>query len=146
MANYWPGLFGDNLIDQLWRRGTDLDDFFATPWNASIRSAPRSSWPAVNVGSNPEQVDVYLFAAGIDPASLDVTLRQNLLTISGERKPDEGDRNFYRRERFIGKFQRAITLPEDVDPDKVEAHYRNGVLHVTVKRHEASRPRQIEVH
>lgn len=98
------------------------------------------------MGDSPEQVDVYVFAAGVDAGSLDVSLRQNLLTISGERKREEKDKNFFRRERFTGPFQRAITLPEDVDPDKVEARYRNGVLHVTVKRRESAKPRQIEVH
>lgn len=147
MASYWPGLFGDSLFDPLRRRGLDLDDFFArTPWESGVRSAPWSTYPAVNVGDSAEQVDVYVFAAGVDPGSLDVSLRQNLLTVSGERKREEADKNFYRRERFAGPFQRAITLPEDVDPDKVEARYRNGVLHITVKRRQSSKPRQIEVH
>lgn len=140
-------LFGDPLFDQFFRRGVDLNDFFGgTPWDSGVRSSPWSTYPPVNVGDSQEQVDVYVFAAGVDPDSLDVSLRQNLLTISGERKREETDKNFYRRERSMGRFQRVITLPEDVDPDKVAAHYRNGVLHVTVNRRESAKPRQIEVH
>jgi HSP20 family protein len=89
---------------------------------------------------------VYLFAAGLDPKSLDISLQQNLLTVSGERKATVHEQaNYYRRERFTGDFRRVITLPEDVDPDRVEAYYRAGVLQVSVQRREAARPRQIQV-
>jgi HSP20 family protein len=106
----------------------------------------RGTYPPVNVGSTPEQVDVYLFAAGVDSKSLDITLQQNLLTVAGERKliTEEGA-DYYRKERFDGAFRRVVTLPEDVDPDKVDASYRDGVLHVRIQRREAVRPRQIEV-
>jgi HSP20 family protein len=53
--------------------------------------------------------------------------------------------NYYRQERFDGEFRRVITLPDDVDPDRVEAKYRDGVLQITVQRREAVRPRQITV-
>jgi len=91
-------------------------------------------------------VDVYLFAAGLDPKALDISIQQNLLTVAGERNlevPD--DVEHYRRERFSGAFRRVISLPEDVDPEKVDAHYVDGVLHIAIQRREASRPRQIEV-
>jgi HSP20 family protein len=53
--------------------------------------------------------------------------------------------NYYRRERFNGEFRRVITLPEDADPDRVEARYRDGVLQITVKRKESAKPRQIQL-
>ena len=111
-----------------------------------IRSMAAGTFPAINVGASEEQVDVYVFAAGMDPKSLDISLQQNLLTISGERKIESPESaQFYRQERFSGSFRRVITLPEDVDPDRVNASYRDGVLHVAVQRREAVRPRQIEV-
>jgi len=58
----------------------------------------------------------------------------------------EEDANYYRRERFDGAFRRVLALPEDADPERVEAHYQDGVLQITVQRREAARPRQIEVH
>lgn len=143
MAN----LFGDTLFDQLFRRGLDLENFMSgTPWESGVRSSPWSAYPPVNVGGSEGQVDVYVFAAGVDPDSFEVSMRQNLLTVSGERTREETEKDFFRRERYVGRFQRVITLPEDVDPDKVEAHYRNGVLHLTIKRREAAKPRQIQVH
>ena len=91
-------------------------------------------------------MDVYLFAANLDPKSLDVSLQQNLLSVSGSRKVDVNENaEYYRRERFDGDFRRVISLPDDVDPERVQAKYRDGVLQITVQRREAARPRQITV-
>jgi HSP20 family protein len=82
----------------------------------------------------------------MNPKALDLSIQRNLLTISGERKvPEREGVQYYREERFDGPFRRVVTLPEDVDPEKVEATYTDGVLHVSVQRREATRPRQIEI-
>ena len=120
--------------------------FGAGTWPNSIRSVAKGTYPPINIGSTPEQVDVYLFAAGLNTASLDISIQKNLLTIDGERRPiTEAGARFYRKERFDDAFHRVVTLPEDVDPDKVEASYRDGVLRITVQRREAARARQIEI-
>ncbi len=139
--------FGGSLFDEFRRLEEEMDHLYGG-WlsPAGIRSMARGTYPPINVGSTPEQVDVYLFAAGLDPKALDISIQQNLLTVSGERKaPRKEGANYYRKERFDGAFRRLITLPDDVDPDKVEAHYRDGVLQIHVQRSEAARPRQIEV-
>jgi HSP20 family protein len=89
---------------------------------------------------------VYLFAAGLDAKKIDLSIQQNLLSVSGSRKigPNE-NAEYYRRERYDGDFRRVITLPDDVDPERVEAKYRDGVLQITIQRREAARPRQITV-
>jgi len=98
------------------------------------------------VAATAEQVVVYLFAAGLDTESVDLSLQQNVLTVAGERSaPQETDADYYRKERFDGSFRRVITLPEDIDPDRVDASYANGVLQVRVQRRGVSRPRQISV-
>jgi HSP20 family protein len=116
--------------------------------SGSIR-AQHGSFPAVNVGATPEAVEIYAFAPGIDTGSLDVTVDKGLLTIAGQRKPESGDagakRNVYASERPQGAFRRVISLPEDADPDRVQASYTNGVLKVRVEKRETSRPRRIEV-
>jgi HSP20 family protein len=89
---------------------------------------------------------VYLFAPGIDPKQLDISIQQNVLTVSGKREAArQPEATYYRRERFNGEFRRVISLPDDVDAGKVEATYRDGIVQISVRRREAARPRQIEV-
>jgi HSP20 family protein len=125
----------------------EVDQLFSGwGWPAGIRSVRRGTFPPINVGATPERVDVYLFAAGLDPKSIDVSIQQNVLTVSGVRlSPVDGQASYYRRERFDGDFRRVIALPDDVDSERTAANYRNGVLHITVPRREAVRPRQIAV-
>jgi HSP20 family protein len=135
-------LFGD--LDRLQREMDTLFDL--TP---SIRGYGRGGYPALNVGATPEAVEIYAFAPGLDPAAIEVHLERGVLTISGERKPvrPEADSRstLHLNERFDGRFRRVISLPDDADSGAVVADYRDGVLHVSVKRREASRPRRIEV-
>ncbi|MFW6093598.1 MAG: Hsp20/alpha crystallin family protein [Pseudomonadota bacterium] len=137
----------DSLLDELWGRDPSWDELFGSPWPTSIRSTRLGTYPPLNVGSSPDSVDVYVFAAGLDPQTLNLSLQKNLLTISGERpEQSEKEATYYRRERFNGAFQRVLTLPEDVDPDKVDARYNDGVLHIQIGRREEVKPRKIEVH
>jgi HSP20 family protein len=142
----YPGdVFAD--FDELHRQ---LDRLLgARSASGSIR-AQHGSFPAVNVGATPEAVEIYAFAPGIDTGALEVTVDKGLLTIAGQRKADNGGeaqarRNVYASERPQGAFRRVISLPEDADPDRVQASYTNGVLKVRVEKREASRPRRIEV-
>jgi HSP20 family protein len=139
--------FGGGLFDEFRRLQDEMEGLYGRwPMPAGIRSVARGTYPPINIGATPEQVDVYLFAAGLDPKTLDISLQQNLLTVSGERQaPVREEVNYYRTERFDGPFRRLVTLPDDVDPDRVEAGYRDGVLEIHIKRREATRPRQIEV-
>ena len=139
--------FEGGLFDDLRRMEQELEDLFGPRgWSAGIRSVARGAYPPINVGATPERVDVYLFAAGLDPKALDISIQQNLLTVAGERKVEIPDKvQYYRQERFSGAFRRVISLPDDVDPDRVDASYLDGVLRISIKRREASRPRQIEV-
>jgi HSP20 family protein len=134
-----------SLLENLRRLEGEMDPG-RSAYSAGIRAVPRGTFPPLNMGSTPERVDVYLFAAGVDAKSIDVSIQQNLLTVSGNRKAvvkPEGE--CYRRERFDGEFRRVIALPEDVDPDRVEAKYRDGVLQVTVQRRQPAKPRQVEI-
>jgi HSP20 family protein len=121
----------------------------ARPTSSSIRAVQRGTFPAVNVGVTPEAVEIHAFAPGIDAGSLDVTVDKGLLTISGERKAPPGEAgaqaNVYAQERPQGSFRRVVSLPEDADPQRVNATYRNGILQIRVHKREASRPRRIEI-
>jgi len=141
----YPGAFGD--FDRLRRELDDLFGLAGLP--TGIRSAAPGAFPALNIGNTPTSVEVYAFAPGIDPAQIDVTIDRGVMTISGDRSSalpnDDARVNVYANERFAGRFRRAISLPEDIDPSKVEATYRDGVLRVSVARRESALPKRIVV-
>ena len=76
---------------------------------------------------------------------LNLTLHNGVLTISGERKREEKSDQGFRSERFVGRFQRSITLPASVDANRVKASYQDGLLKVVLPKSEEARPKQIEV-
>lgn len=145
LTRFPGGLFGD--LDAFQRQVERLLGTRGFP--SSIRAADRGAFPAINMGSTPEAVEIYAFAPGLDPSSLDVSVDKGLLTISGERAndlPEESDKvSVFARERFVGGFKRVVSLPEDVESTRVDAAYRNGVLKIVLPRREASKPRRIEV-
>jgi HSP20 family protein len=134
---------------ELARLQEHLDEMFRPSGAANIRAQARGSFPAVNVGTTPETVEVLAFVPGVDPKALQITIDRGLLVIAGERENEVSKRNqgasMYAQERFIGSFRRVISLPEEADPTKVEAKYRDGVLQISVTRRESSKPRQIAV-
>lgn len=141
----YPSLFGD--FDRLRRELDELSGWAGLP--ASIRSAAPGAFPAINIGNTPTSVEIYVFAPGIDPKQVDITLDRGVLMISGQRLSDiqwDNDKiNVYGNERFTGSFRRAISLPDDVDPTKVEASYRDGVLRISANRRESALPQRITV-
>lgn len=116
---------------------------------SNIRPVARGSFPAINLGSTPNSVEVYAFVPGVDAKSLDIQIDKNLLTLQGERVlqlPKEDSKlTVYAQERFSGKFKRVITLPDDVDVSKVSATYKEGVLHISIQRREETQAKRIEI-
>jgi HSP20 family protein len=136
------------LLAQFRRLERDLDEIFGSSpsWAGGIRSLPPGTFPAINVGSTEESVTVYLFAPGIDAKKLEIAIQQNVLTVNGEREiPRLEEATYYRQERAGGEFRRVISLPDDVDPEGVEASYRDGVVQIAVRRRESAKPRQIAI-
>lgn len=136
-----------SLFEDLRRMQQELEEmFWPRSWPASIRSVVRGTYPPINVAATPQGIDVYVFAPGLAPTAFDVSIQQNLLTVAGERRVEVPESaQYYRQERFDGTFKRVITLPEDADPDQVNAQYVDGILHLAIGRRAASRPRQIEI-
>lgn len=118
-------------------------------WPSSIRAAARGTFPAVNMGTTEEAVEIYAFAPGLDPAKLDVTVERGLLAISGERAADapapSEKTTIYAQERFEGAFKRVVSLPDEVDPARIQATYREGVLRIVIPKRETVKPRRIQV-
>ena len=118
-------------------------------WPSSIRAAERGAFPPINMGVTNDSVEVYVFAPGIDPAKLEVSVDRGVLTISGERAsglPQESEKvSIYADERFAGPFRRAVSLPDDADSSRIDAKYRDGILRITVPKRENAKPRRIEI-
>ncbi len=145
MLNYPNSLFG-----QFERLRREMDDVFGVSGlPSSIRSVASGTAPAVNVGRTPNSVEIYAFAPGLDASKIDVSLDRGVLRIAGERPSllngDQAKVNVYARERGVGSFTRAISLPDDVDPEKIQASYRDGVLQVSIARRESEQPKRITV-
>jgi HSP20 family protein len=146
-ATMFRTLFPRDVFAELDRLQRELQQSYDI--SPSIRGLARGGFPAMNVGSTPKSFEIYAFAPGVDPASIDIQLEKGVLTIAGERKPTpvDGDdkATVHIGERFAGRFRRVVTLPDDVDPNAVDAKYRDGVLHVSVGRREVAQPRRIEI-
>lgn len=144
----YRSLFARDLFAELDRLQHEMQEAFDL--SPSIRGIGRGGFPALNVGGTPQSVEIYAFAPGLDPATMEVNLDRGLLTIAGERPTDlpSGDDDnaaVHINERFGGRFRRVVSLSDDVDPSTVSADYRDGVLHIHVKRQESAQPRRITV-
>ena len=143
----YRSLFPRDFFAELDRLQRDMSGGF--DYSPSIRGLGRGGYPALNVGSTPTSVEIYAFAPGVDPAAVEINLDRGVLTIDGERQATlpAGDEKtaLHLNERFEGRFRRVVSLPDDIDPNAVTADYRDGVLHVSVKRRESAQPRRIEV-
>ena len=143
----YRSLFPRDMFAELDRLQRDMQQAFDL--SPTIRGIGRHGFPSINVGTTPNSIEVFAFAPGLDPAGIDVKLERGLLTIAGKRNADlpaADDRSAVRiNERFEGSFNRVMTLPEDADPDAVDATYRDGVLRISVQRRASSQPRRIAV-
>ena len=138
-------LFPRDLFAEVERLQRELQQSFNV--SPSIRGVARGTFPPVNVAATAESAEIYAFAPGLDPKSMNVQIERGVLSISGERAPDLPALNtsVHMNERFSGRFHRVVTLAEDLDTGQVGATYRDGVLHISVKRSEAAKPRRINI-
>ncbi|WP_213959499.1 MULTISPECIES: Hsp20/alpha crystallin family protein [unclassified Variovorax] len=143
----YRSFFPRDMFAEIDRLQRDMQQAFDL--SPTIRGLGRG-FPALNVGSTKRAVEIYAFAPGLDPAAIEVTLDRGLLTIAGERTAEMPDSasdksTTHIDERFEGAFRRALTLPDDADPESMSATYRDGVLHVTVQRRESTVARRITI-
>lgn len=106
------------------------------------------SYPLLNMNEDTDNIYVEALAPGLDPESLDVSVRDDVLRIAGEKpsvNPDIQAEAFHRNERSAGRFVRTVGLPASVDAGKVKAKYANGLLIITLPKAEEAKPKQIEV-
>lgn len=140
-------LFPRDVFAELDRLQRQMQQAFDV--SPSIRGFARGGFPALNVAGTPDSAEVYAFAPGLDPKSIQIQVERGVLSISGERAADlPRERNaasVHLNERFSGRFHRVITLTDDLDPGEAQATYRDGVLHISIRRRESAKPRRINI-
>ena len=104
--------------------------------------------PAVDIYEEEDGVALKAELPGIDKKDISIDVKDGVLTLSGERtvKNETNEKNYYRRERTYGKFQRRFNLPEGVNAEEITADFKDGVLKVHIPKAEVEEPRKITIH
>lgn len=144
---------GWNVFEEMDRLRTDMNRLFgeisgSRPWRlAFLPGVAARRYPLMNLHETEGGYRVVALAPGVHPDSFEITVHDNVLTLSGEKRPPEGVKpdEYHRSERSEGRFVRSIELAGEIDPEKVKATYTNGLLTVTLEKSEAAKPRKIQV-
>ena len=152
--NFLPDLWQSNQFNpmrEMTRLQRDMDRMFDDFLSPSTLSGTPGREMAFSPPCDIEETDTHFLMTfdmpGISKKDVRIELRDNQLLVSGERQEQHRSEKNSRvnTERFHGTFVRSFTLPSNVDPEKVEAHYEDGVLRIAVPKSEAAKPRQISI-
>lgn len=124
---------------------TDMTRLFDRAYGEGGTS--RTWAPPLDIAETPDGYRVVVELPGFGPDQVDVTVSDGALTIKGERKfyTDVAEESFHRVERRFGAFQRTVAMPTQVQADKIDASFENGVLTIDVPKAEAVKPRRVEI-
>lgn len=138
--------FAPTVWNEMFRLNREMNRFFE---NQGGRRPAESAavFPPVNLYDDNESLILRAEIPGVDPKEIDISATQDVVTIRGKREQGQlqGDVSYHRRERDHGVFSRSLSLPTPINPDKVMANYRLGVLEVVLPKAEETRPRKITV-
>lgn len=123
-----------------------FQDSFVRPTGPAASSGNLASL-LLDISETSDAFVVKASLPGIKPEDVDITVHGDVLTIRGECKgeSEKRDEHWHLRERRFGAFQRSISLPTSVSPDKAQADYEHGVLTLTLPKSESAKPRQIKI-
>jgi len=126
----------------------EMNDLLNRFWTGTAEPFGLAEWsPPLDVAETDEAIIVDVEVPGIDPATLDISVTGDVLTIRGEKHDQTGQegRNYHRVERRYGSFTRSLTLPAQVEADKVDAKAHFGVLSIRLPKKDAARLRKVEI-
>jgi HSP20 family protein len=134
------------LRDLVSLRG-DFDRLFESFFGVSPVAQENIWAPVVDIAENNGNIEVKAELPGMNKEDIKVTVKDNVLSLSGERKQEKEtkEKTYHRIERYYGSFCRNIQLPESVEADKVKATYKDGVLNIVLPKPETAKPRKIDV-
>ncbi|KRT66044.1 MAG: Heat shock protein Hsp20 [Candidatus Dadabacteria bacterium CSP1-2] len=125
-----------------------FDDTIRTLYPTDGEELEKGTWaPAVDIYETNDSFVVSADLPGLNKDEIQIDLKDNTLTLKGEKKFEEkvSKDNYIRVERAYGSFVRSFTLPQNVDPEKIKAKYKEGVLEITIPKKEEAKPKQIKV-
>ena len=142
---YSPGL--GSAFEELERMRRQMDEMFGALERRPYRLPGAGVFPLINLSEDKDNYYVRAELPGLKADDINISVASNNLSMSGKRKiSSEGENvRYHRREREAGTFNRIITLPGEVDADRVEAKHINGILTVVIPKAEAAKPKQITV-
>jgi HSP20 family protein len=141
-----------NPIRDMYNFHRRMNHMFDNAFTPTIEeNEPLSMWnwkPAVDVYDNDNTIVIKAELPGVDKKDIVVHVTGKFLTLKGERSSENEVKKdkYHRKERSYGKFERIFTLPVEVDPDKITADYKDGVLKIDIPKPEEQKPKKITVH
>jgi HSP20 family protein len=123
-----------------------FEDVFSQP--GGYDPDTMGAWrPPVDIVDTAEAILIYVEIPGVEKDDVDIEVKDNVLTIRGERVVDSriGNGSYYRSERVFGKFGRSFALPAMIRTDSIKAGFKNGVLRISIPKPEEEKPRQVTI-
>jgi HSP20 family protein len=144
MGTHMITAFADPF-DALLTLQRELEARLASGWLQDLTTS-RGPYPPINVFQQGDDILAIIELPGVDRNDLQIQTKENTVRISGKKSVEYPDRvSVHRRERVFGDFDRTLTLPVHLDPDRVKAEYRDGVLALFLPRAESDKPRTIKI-
>jgi HSP20 family protein len=135
--NTFQNRFNHLLADSFFQPSRSEDDLSLGTWH-----------PVVDMYDEDDRIIIKAELPGMEKKDISVDVKDQVLTLRGERKYDHEvkEEKYYRRERAYGKFQRAFSLPADVDSENIKAEFKDGLLKIEVPKPEKQKPKEIAIH
>ena len=132
-------------FDTLLNLQRELEARLSSDW-LEDHTTNRGPFPPINVFQQGDELLAIIELPGIDRNDLQIQAKDNTIRISGKKSMQYPDQvSLHRRERMFGEFNRTLTLPVSVDPDRIKAEYRDGILALFLPRAEGDKPRTIKI-
>ncbi len=131
-------------------RDSIFDDLFNELYSLQTSFLSKSGMdlsPRIDISKTDNEYKIEAELPGVQQKEIDVKIDNNILTIKGKKEDikEEKEKNYHLRERYYGAFQRSISLPNNIEPEKIKASFENGVLNISVPKSDKRTPKKIEI-